>query len=184
MKKVFSIILFLICVEAYSKFHSSYHFTLDNPMPTNSFKGKISTGFHYQLYQPFKSIKLPVVLKTGISYSALKNHLNQHLNNIYLNTGFCRSFKILNVKKLPNISIKPYFTAGYSIFKDKITNNCGFSMESGIEIYQSKFFHNYKTALHFSYRQNFLNEFEYAYQTKSGEFGMFLIGASFFFKNW
>ena len=33
-------------------------------------------------------------------------------------------------------------------------------MESGVEIHENKYFHNYKIKLHFSYRQNFLNQFD------------------------
>ena len=184
MKKIFSIFLFLIYVEAHSKkFNSAYNFTIAHPITTNSFKGKISTSFNYyvrnyNIRNSYISFQIPFILKTGISYSALTNHLNQHLNNLYLNTGFCK-----NVKISSSIGISPYLSGGYSIFKDKITNNYGFSMESGVEIYESKYLHNYKIKLHFSYRQNFLNQFEYAptSENKNGKFGMFKIGASCLF---
>jgi len=181
MKKIFSIFLFLIYVEAHSKYNSGYNFILAHPITTNSFKGKISTSFNYYIRNyhvrnSYISFQIPFVVKTGISYAALTNHLNQHLNNLYLNTGFCRGFR------LSPIIIKPYLTGGYSIFVDKSTHNYGFSMESGAEIYQNKYY-NCKIALHFSYRQNFLNQFEYTpnSEIQNGKFGMFKIGASCLF---
>ena len=178
MKKIFTIFLFLICVEAHSKFNSAYNFTIAHPITTNSFNGKISTSFNYLVRKYFTDRPIPIILKTGVSYSVLTNNLNQNLNNIYLNTGFCK-----NLMTSSSIGITSYLTGGYSIFKDKTTNNYGFSMESGVEIHEIKYFHNYKIKLHFSYRQNFLNQFEYApnSENQDGKFGMFLIGASCYF---